>query len=128
MSVKITRVWQDDGDVLNSVETITETDEGVQKLSVAVDAETADVEASLAFAVAQLSGYYLLSDQDVTLETNSSSEADDTIALKANTAVEWTADGGHISLFTVDVTKIFLSNAGETAATVKIRVLTDATP
>ena len=128
MSITITRVWQDGSDVHSSVETITETDEGLTKLSVAVDAETSDVEASLAFAVAQLAGYYLLSDQDVTLETNSGDAADDTIALKANTAVEWSADGGHASLFTVDVTKIFLSNAGATAASVKIRILLDATP
>jgi hypothetical protein len=128
MSITITRVWQDGQDVLTSVETVTETDEGIQKVSAAVDAETADVEVSLAFAVAQLAAVYILSDQDVTLETNSASVPDDTIALKADTAVEWTADGGNACPITVDVTGIYLSNAGLTAATVKIRVVTDATP
>lgn len=82
----------------------------------------------IAFTLAALKGYYIVSDQDLTLETNSSSAADDTIAMVANKPLVWYDGCGYDKHFTADVTTLYFSNAGATTANLTIDVLKDATP
>lgn len=83
---------------------------------------------NIAFTYADLQSFYLLSDQDVTVETNSGSAADDTLTVAANVPYEWQADSPHANPFTADVAALYVTNASGSTATIKIRVLNDATP
>jgi hypothetical protein len=67
----------------------------------------------------------------VKIETNSSSAPADTFTLKAGCPLVWYADGGLPNPFSVDVTKIYITNALLTAANdavVELRMMLDATP
>lgn len=116
------------GDAASVVTTRSITADNQQAWEVAVAGETDDVQVLANVDLTYLKAVHITSDQDVTLETNSSSAADDTIALKANNALIWAADSYHANPFSVDITALYFSNAGTTAATVKIWILTDSTP
>lgn len=103
--------------------------EGEDNREVTVPLATNDVEVAIAFVLASLKSIYILSDKDVTLETNSASAPDNTFALKANKPFVWYSDSGVLNPFlTNPVTKFFFSNAGAANATVKIKCLKDSTP
>ena len=70
----------------------------------------------------------LSSDKYLTLETNSSSSPQETIALKEGNPLLWVKDAGLDLPFAGDVTKIFATNASGADAELKIRALFDATP
>jgi hypothetical protein len=81
---------------------------------------TVDVSQSKVFAV--------WSDQDITLETNSGSAPDNTIALKANIPYVFLTNWYQAFLLTVDVTSLYFTNASGSDATVNVRHLYDSTP
>lgn len=116
------------GDAASVVTTRSITADNQQAWEVAVAGETDDVQVLANVDLTYLKAVHITSDQDVTLETNSSSEADDTIALKANNALVWAHDSYFANPFTVDISALYFSNAGAAAATVKIWILTDSTP
>ncbi len=116
------------GDSASIVSTRSLTGDNQQAWEVAVAAETNDVQVLANVDLTYLKAVHITSDQDVTLETNSSSAADDTIALKANNALIWAHDSYFANPFSVDISALYFSNAGATAATVKIWILTDSTP
>jgi hypothetical protein len=119
--------WQRGADSLSGSNTFTA--DGELNLEVTVNATTNDVAVAATLTIANLKALFIVSDRDVTLETNSSSAADDTIALKAGRPLMWDSTAGYFdNPFSVDVTALYLSNAGNAAATVKIRALYDATP
>lgn len=102
--------------------------DGQVSRDIAVPDELTDLEVNLAIDVSQIKAVFILSDQDVTLETNSAGAPDDTIALKANKPYIWCTDDYDSCLLTVDVTDIYLTNSSGSAATVKVEVVTDSTP
>lgn len=95
---------------------------------VTVPAETTDMEVDVAIDISTVLGIVIHSSQAVTVETNSSSAPDDTLTLIANKAYEWEENSYDDLILTVDVTKLYLTNAGSSAATFKIRTVTDPTP
>lgn len=97
-------------------------------LDIAVPAATTDKLVNLAIDVSELESLFLLSDKDVSIETNSGSAPDNTIALTANVPVVWYAGCGYSNPLTADTTKFYITNAGASEATVNIRVLQDSTP
>ena len=72
------------------------------------------------------------SDQDLTIETNNpggaSAAPDDTLALKADQAVDWCEDDVMTCPITADVTILYVTNASGSTATLEIRAGMDATP
>lgn len=95
---------------------------------IAVAAATTDKLVNIAIDVSEVKSLFLLSDKDVTLQTNNGNTPDNTITLKAGVPVIWYPDSGYSNPLTTDVTKIYITNAGASDATVKIRVLQDSTP
>ena len=93
-----------------------------------------DLQINVTIDVSALVVIYLLSDKDVTIETNSGSTPDDTIVLKANKPYIWGNDGDTFDAasvtqkLSVDVTAFFVTNASGAAAQIKCEVLQDATP
>ena len=101
-------------------------------LSVAVVDATADEEHLLAIDVSQLKSLFIASDQDVTIETNNpggaSAAADDVLDLKADQPLIWAEDDEWACPLTVDVTKLWITNASGSTANVELRALIDSTP
>ena len=95
---------------------------------VSIPDSTSDMLVNLAVDVDKLKYIFLLSDQDLTFETNDAESPDDTINLKANNPYIW-YDGSYDALkLTEDVTGVYLSNSSGATATLKIEGVEDATP
>lgn len=93
--------------------------------------QTTDKQVNIAIDYSKLVNLFLVSDQDVTLETNNPGPEpapDDTISLKANVVLNWNADSYFDCPLTEDVTAIYITNASGAAAIVKMEVLQDSTP
>ena len=95
---------------------------------IAVPDSSTDLEVAITIDADQIKSLYIVSDQAVTLETNSGSAPDDTFSLVANKPLQWTTGDYHSNPITADVTSIFLTNSSGEAATVKVRLLQDSTP
>lgn len=87
-----------------------------------------EVEINWSLDITQAELIFILSDQDLTLKTNSSSEPGDTITLKADIPYFWMKDGGIDQPLSVDVTKLYATRAEGEDANLQIRSLADATP
>lgn len=123
----LTRGWQRNSDITSKRQDITA--EGEQTIEVPVSDSVADKQVDISIDVSEIKSLFLVSDQDVTIETNSDSAPDDTIALKANIPLIWENVSGYYSNpLTTDVTALFITNASGTDATVTLRVLEDVTP
>ena len=83
---------------------------------------------NIAFLVANVKSFYLLSDQVLTLQTNNGTTPDDTIVLKANVPYYWSQDSYDAFLLGTDITAFYFTNGSGVEANVKIRVLVDPTP
>ncbi len=75
----------------------------------------------------QLKSLYMVSDKDLTVETNNGSTPDDTFVLKANEPMVWTENCGLANPFTVDVTALYVTNESGVDAILRIRKLEDPT-
>lgn len=126
-TAKIIETWQE-GTETPVTNQITVEADSRQSFDIAVPGETTDQLVSLTIDVSEVEAIMFLADQDLTIETNSGSAADDTLALKANAPYIWHPDKIDAFKLGTDVTALYVSNAGATAATLKIRALIDATP
>ncbi len=86
-----------------------------------------NVAVSLAVDVSQIKGVYILSDQDLLLETNNSSSPDNTLNLSAGVPYTWNEDKPYALAFTTDITSLFATNASSGAARLQIEILKDPT-
>lgn len=97
-----------------------------------VPAGTADMEVIVPIDVSELKSLFMSSDKALTVETNNpgggSGVPDDTISLPANQPCVWAEGDPWDRPLTADVTKLWLTNAGEEDATFDLRALVDATP
>lgn len=95
----------------------------------AIADDTTDGLVALTLDVSQLKLVYIVCDQAVTLETNSSSSPDDTLTLTADTPVLWYVGCGYPigDLFSADVTALYVTNASGGTATLRCRFLLDPT-
>jgi len=121
----ITRAWSMAGETLSQVEQITAGSE--IRIDESIPDESADLLVALALDVTQIKALHIEADQDLTLETNDGAAPDDTIALKADVPVQWTADGGLTNPLGTDVTALYVTNASGAAATLRCRFLVDPT-
>jgi hypothetical protein len=87
-----------------------------------------NAQVNAAIDVSATKSFLIVSDQDVTVETNSGSTPDDTIDLVANQPYTWNPDAYDDFLLGTDVTAFFITNASGETATVQIEALIDATP
>lgn len=107
---------------------ITVTGDLHQEIDVSVPAATTDMEVTMSLDVSACKSFYILSTQDITVETNDGTTPGQTLSLNANEPYFFHENSLDAFKLTTDVTALFLTNAGASAATVKIRALSDATP
>ncbi|HAI11075.1 MAG TPA: hypothetical protein DCM28_05180 [Phycisphaerales bacterium] len=123
----LTRGWQRNSDVETKRQDITA--DGEITAEIAVPDSSTDLQATVGIDVSEIKSLYLLSTQDVTIETNDGSSADDTIALKAGIPLIWeNVSGYYDNPLSTDVTDLYITNASGSDATVTLRVLQDVTP
>ncbi|HUT88739.1 MAG TPA: hypothetical protein VMY37_04540 [Thermoguttaceae bacterium] len=128
----LTRRWEGIGEMIDCRQSF-EGDGELSPREVVVPPSTTDKLVNLAIDVSQLKYIYLKSDQDLTFETNDSDAPEhpvgNTIELKAGNPYIWHTGYYYTNLLTVDVTKVYLTNAsGTLTATLEIRGVEDATP
>lgn len=87
----------------------------------------ADQLVALTLDVSQVKAVVILSDQDLTLETNSSGAPTNTLTLKANVPYIWYTNKPQALVFTGDITALYITNASASVATFKMEILVDPT-
>lgn len=125
---KITHRVEAGGETIQQTSEVTADQE--TNVEVTVAGSTTDDQVDVAIDISDLKSIYMETDQDLTVETNSGSTPDDTFTLKANMPMTWNTDSSLPNPFAsaTDVTALYLTNAGSTAATFRMKVLQDVTP
>lgn len=92
-------------------------------LDISLATGNSNVQYDLALTRARMKTLIIESDQDVKIETNSGSAADDTIDIKAGIPLVWELASGYYEnpFSTADVTSIFVTNVSGATATITIR-------
>lgn len=102
--------------------------DGQESLQIAIADSVTDQLASIAIDVSAIQAIYMVSDQDLTVETNSASVPDETLNLLANKPYVWYTGSLFTNLLATDITALYLSNSSGSAATFELEVVVDATP
>ena len=89
---------------------------------------TTDGAVVFALDVSACKSFYMVSDQDITIETNDGSSPDDTINLIAGIPYVWHEDKYESFLLTSDVETLYVTNSSGAEAKLQIEALTDPTP
>lgn len=113
------------GTSLNKTNTFTGDGRLSIEASVATGEENFEIDCVL--DVSELSSLYIVSDQDVTFETNDGAAPPETIALLADVPYIWTSSSYHTNLLETDITALFISNTSGETAIVNIEFLYDCT-
>lgn len=83
---------------------------------------------NVALDVSAVKSFYICSDQNATVKTNSSGSPDNTLNLIANEPYTWHSTALNSFLLTTDVTAIFIANSSGSTATLTIRAVQDSSP
>ena len=110
---------------INVSETITSSSSA--NLDEVVADGSTDLQLNVAVQEDDLQSWALVSTQDVTVKTNSSSTPQETISLKANRPQIWGIAGGAKPI-SDDVSAFFVTNSSGADATIKLIAGWDATP
>ena len=100
----------------------------LQELEESVATGNDDVEFFMALDVSEIIGIMILSDQNVTFETNDGAAPNETINLLAGVPYVWHENSYFANLLATDWVSVFISNQSGETATVQVLALVDATP
>lgn len=104
------------------------TGDNENNLDVSIPNLSTDLPVNYSLDVSACKSFFMVSDKAMIVKTNSATEQDDTITLVANEPYQWNYQSYDVSLLTVDVVALFVTNASGAAAALKIRALVDPTP
>lgn len=104
------------------------TGDGQGSRDIAIPDSTTDLQVDISIDVSQIQAIFMLSDKDLTLETNDGATPADVINLKAGVPYVWHAGSYFTNLLATDVTKLFLTNNSGSAARFQLEVVVDSTP
>ena len=122
----LTLSWSRNGESI--AQTVPVDASGETNRNVTVPPATTDMRVDINIDADKVQSLYVLSDQAVTIETNSATVPGNTLTIAANKPYIWYSGCGLTNPITVDVTaSIYLTNPGSTAANVRIRILEDVT-
>jgi len=109
---------------------VTVTADAESNLDVAVPDSSTDLEVAYELDVSVLKSFYLVSDQDVTIETNDGTTPSDVFTLVAGEPLVWWTGSPLPNPFAseADVAALFVTNASGATANLQLRSLQDPTP
>lgn len=81
-----------------------------------------------ALDVSACKAFWIMSDKNVTVETNDGTTPGNTLTLVAGKEYFWAHDGFGAFLLTVDVTALYVTNSSGAAARLQVAAVYDATP
>lgn len=87
-----------------------------------------NVQINVSIDVSEIASVFIVSDQNVTLETNSGSSPAETINLLADKPYIWYTGSYYTNLLATDITALFITNSSGSSATVRLRCVYDSTP
>lgn len=88
-----------------------------------IPANSSGLQVSAAFTAANVQSIFMVCNQNITIQTNSTSAPGNTIALKAGIPLLWSVSAGYFSNpFTANVTSFYVTNT--TACKLQIKILT----
>ena len=122
----IVSTWKSGNDELVKSETLTGS--GEVRISEAIADSETDLEITFTLDQSAMQSFYMVSDQDIMVETNNGAAPTDTFTLLANIPLPWTSGRRSINPVTADITALFITNSSGSTANLEIRVLTDSTP
>jgi len=130
MSVTCTRSISAGGIQFSKAKSLSPSDEGIVTGSITVSNGTTDALWNLGgIDVSQVVACYIASDKAVTLETNATdASGGNTITLAADVPYMWNTGSPDTLKLTTDVTKIYVTNASGSSATVSALVVQDGSP
>ena len=130
MSVTCTRTISSGGIQFSAAKALTPSDETIVTGTFAVSNGSTDALWNLGgIDVSQVVACYLSSTKAVTLETNATdASGGNTITLAADVPYMWNTGSPDTLKLTADVTKIYVSNASGSAATVSALIVQDGSP
>ncbi|KKN53084.1 hypothetical protein LCGC14_0605960 [marine sediment metagenome] len=108
--------------------TPTFTGDGKDNLDVSVADSSTDYLVNFALDVSLIQAIIIVSDKDVTMETNDGTTPADTINLLANNPYIWYTGSYFTNLLTTDITGLYFTNSSGGVANVKLLVIKDTTP
>lgn len=108
---------------------ITLTGGSESNLSESIPDSSTDLQVTFELDVSQVKALFIMSDQNITIETNNGTTPDDTLNLVANEPVVWYTGSLLTNPIGTDITTdIFVTNSSGSTATLTIYALTDPTP
>lgn len=113
--------WQSGSNIISRSVTMTGTEEINLDFSLAANT-TAQAE-PMVFNKTSLQSIYIVSDQNISILTNSSTEPQETLTIKASVAFSWNISSGIPVPFAGNVTAFYFTNATATAANISVRTL-----
>jgi len=96
--------------------------------SASIPDSSTDLLVNIALDVDKVKSFYMVADQDITIETNDGATPDNTINLKAGVPYIWHENSYHSFLLTVDVTAFYVTNSSGQTATLDVEATMDCTP
>lgn len=128
ISHTLTLSWSRSGETIS--QTVTITDSGELNRDFTVGASTNDVQVECPIDVDKVKSLYIHSDETVTFEFNDNAGAQGSFTVTADVPIVFCTGCGWdlADLLPADVTSFYVSNAGGSTATVKIRIVEDNTP
>lgn len=100
------------------------------QLAITIASDASDAAANCVIDEDTLAGFFMVSDVDCTVKTNSDSAAQETFDLSAGVPVYWTSNSSGAKPISDDLTALYITNDSSPAAagTLYLVAVTDATP
>ncbi len=122
----ITETWNGDGREIKRQNSFTADSKVSIDMAVAIAAS--DLLAVMSLDVSEVKSFYMVCDQDLTVEVNDGAGAGGTIVLLAGQPYIWHTGSLDTFLLETDVTGLYLTNGSGVEATFKLEALVDPTP
>lgn len=129
---RVERKWTADNETLNAAFNVTGGAES--NIDEAIPDSSVDLTVVFNLDVSEVKVLFILSDQDISIETNDGVAPDNTFDLAANVPFLWTSEDGPALTdtdgvaVTSDITSLHVTNSAGVSATLQIRSLFDPTP
>lgn len=102
--------------------------DGMPNIDATIPDSSTDLQIAYTLDVSTVTGFYMISDAAITIETNDGTTPADTVTLAASVPYVWYTGKPDAFIFGTDVTDLYVTNSSGGAANLQILAVVDATP